>query len=246
MSFKDHFSAGAQRYAAFRPSYPPALAAWIAAESPARRVCWDCGCGTGQFSAVMAEEVDLVEATDASAAQIAEAKPHPRVRYRVAPAEESGLRARSVDIVTVAQAAHWFDLPRFYDEVRRVARPGAAVALITYGALELEGPLQAAVRAFRAAIAEDWPPERRLVEDGYRGLPFPFVEVETPRFAMDVSWTLEALLGYVSTFSALKSLRARGGEAVLDSFAAALAAGWGEPAEARRVRFPLSLRMGYR
>ena len=60
-------------------------------------------------------------------------KAHPRVEYRVAPAERSGLPDAAVDLVTLALAAHWFDLPRFYAEVRRVGRPRTAIALISSG-----------------------------------------------------------------------------------------------------------------
>jgi len=245
MAFKDHFSEGSAGYAAFRPSYPPALAAWLAERAPGRGLCWDCGCGTGQFSVVIAEEVARVEATDASAAQIAEARPHPRVRYRTAPAEASGLPDGCADLITVAQAAHWFDLPAFYAEARRVGRPGALLALICYGVLELEPALQPLVLGFRRAIADDWPAERRLVEEGYRGLAFPPGEIAAPAFAIEVSWTLPALLGYVSTWSALKRLRARGGEAVLERFAEALTAAWGEASQPRPLRFPVALRVGH-
>ncbi len=246
MTFKDYFSDGSTNYAAFRPSYPPALAQWLAARAPARGLCWDCGCGTGQFSTVIAAEVERVEATDASAAQIAAAAPHPRVTYRTAPAEASGLPDGCADLIAVAQAAHWFDLPAFYAEAARVAKPCALLALITYGVLLVEGaaPNQA-VQDFRAVIAPDWPPERRLVEEGYRSLPFPVPEIAAPAIDIEVDWSLPALLGYVSTWSALKALRARGGEAALDQLADRLAASWGEPARPRRVRFPIAMRVGH-
>jgi SAM-dependent methyltransferase len=244
MAFKDHFSEASANYAAFRPTYPAALAQWLAGRAPGRSLCWDCGCGTGQFSVVIAEEVARVEATDASAAQVAAARPHPRVRYRTAPAEAVGLPDACADLITVAQAAHWFDLPAFYAEARRVGRPGALLALICYGVLELEPALQPLVLEFRRAIAGDWPPERRLVEEGYRGLAFPPGEIATPDFAIEACWSLPALLGYVSTWSALKSLRARGGEAQLDAFAGRLADAWGLPGRVRPVRFPIALRVG--
>lgn len=246
MAFKDHFSAGSANYAAFRPSYPAALAGWLAGKAPARGLCWDCGCGTGQFSTVVAAEMDHVEATDASAAQVEQAKPHPKITYRAAPAEASGLADHVADLITVAQAAHWFDLPAFYAEARRVAKPGGLLALITYGVLNVEGDApNAAVQDFRAVIAGDWPPERRLVEEGYRSLPFPVPEIAVPPIAIEVDWPLPALLGYVSTWSALKALRARGGEAELDRLATRLEEAWGDPAMPRRVSFPITVRAGY-
>ncbi len=246
MAFKDHFSSGSANYAAFRPSYPAALAEWLAGRAPARGLCWDCGCGTGQFSTVIAAEMAHVEATDASAAQVEQAKPHPKVTYRAAPAEASGLPDSCADLITAAQAAHWFDLPAFYAEAKRVGKPGALLALITYGVLRVAGAEpNAAVQDFRAVIAGDWPPERRLVEEGYRTLPFPVPEIAVPSIAIEVDWSLPALLGYVSTWSALKALRARGGEAELDRLATRLESCWGDPATPRRVSFPITIRAGY-
>ncbi|HEY1906332.1 MAG TPA: class I SAM-dependent methyltransferase, partial [Myxococcaceae bacterium] len=124
MTFKDHFSGAARGYAVHRPVYPRAVAEALAERSPGRSLAWEAGCGSGQLSAVLGEVFERVVATDASAAQIAAATPHPRVQYVVAPAEHSGLPDGSVDCAVAAQAAHWFDLDAYYREVRRVARPG--------------------------------------------------------------------------------------------------------------------------
>src|SRR2546422_1064300 len=132
-SFEDHFSEIAAAYAAHRPSYPAALVDFLARLAPETRLAWDAGSGSGQLSVLLAGPFDRVVATDASAEQIARAAPHPKVEYRCAPAGVSGLPARVVDLATAAQAAHWFDLPAYYAEVRRVTRPGGIVALISYG-----------------------------------------------------------------------------------------------------------------
>ena len=245
--FKDHFSGMAARYAAFRPSYPAALAAWLAARSPARELAWDAGCGSGQLSRLLARHFARVRATDASAEQIAAADPDPRIDFAAAPAERSGLGPASADLVTAAQAVHWFDLPAFYAEIERVARPGALVALIAYGALRVDLHLDPLILGFhRGTLGDYWPPERRLVEDGYRGLEFPFREIAPPEMAIAVDWSLPELLGYIGTWSAVKRLREAGGAAALDRFAAALAERWGAPEAKRQVRFPLALRVGYR
>jgi len=131
MSFKDHFSSHAAGYAAYRPTYPPELVTFLADTSPATSIAIDCGCGTGQLSIPLAGRFDRVVALDASAAQIASAPAHPRVEYRVAGADAIGEPDGSADLVTVAQAAHWFDLDRFYMEARRVLRRGGILALIT-------------------------------------------------------------------------------------------------------------------
>ncbi|WP_027133303.1 class I SAM-dependent methyltransferase [Geminicoccus roseus] len=245
-SFKDHFSATASDYAAHRPTYPASLADFLAGIAPGRGRALDGGCGTGQLSVLLAEKFQEVVATDASAAQIAQATPHPRVRYRVATAERSGLEEASVDLVTVAQAAHWLDLPAFYDEVRRVARPGAALALISYGIFEVAGPPGPVMRHFyQDVVGPYWPPERRHVEVGYRSLPFPFPETSLPDMAIEVAWRLDDLLGYAGTWSAVGAARLALGQDPLAELRPALAAAWGDPQARRTVRWPLSGRIGH-
>lgn len=243
-AFKDHFSSHAGAYAAHRPTYPHALAAFLADLAPGRVLALDCACGTGQLSTQLAAHFSEVVATDASAAQIGNASANPRVAYRTAPAERSGLPAGSADLITVAQAAHWLDLDAFYAEARRVARPGAVLALICYGILHVEGPPDAVVRHFyRDVIGRYWPPERRHVEEGYRGLPFPFAELPAPDLAITVAWSLADLVGYVETWSALRGLERAVGKGALVAFHAALAGSWGPAGRRRAVRWPLSLRL---
>ena len=137
-AFKDHFSSGADGYAAHRPAYPAALAEFLAGAAPRPDVAWDAGCGSGQLSVLLGDRFERVIATDGSAEQLAHAAPHPRVEYRRATAEASGLADASVDLAVSAQAAHWFDLPAYYAEVRRVARKGALVAQSVYNLVEVD------------------------------------------------------------------------------------------------------------
>ncbi|MDB6136311.1 MAG: putative methyltransferase [Verrucomicrobiales bacterium] len=137
-NFKDHFSHGSANYAAHRPTYPMALVDFLAGLCPARGHALDCGCGTGQLSVLLAERFDQVTATDASVSQIRQAQAREGVTYRTAEAGDSGLPDGCVDLVTVAQAAHWLDLDVFYKEVRRVAKPDAVIALITYGVMHID------------------------------------------------------------------------------------------------------------
>lgn len=243
-AFKDHFSSKAAAYAAHRPTYPKALAAFLADLAPGKGSALDCACGTGQLSTQLADHFCEVVATDASAAQIANATPHVGVEYRVAPAERSGLPDAAVDLVTVAQAAHWLDLDAFYAECRRVARPNAVLALISYGILHVEGPPEGVVQRFyHDVVGPYWPPERRHVEAGYRSLPFPFPEIAAPDLAITVAWSLADLLGYVETWSALRGLENAVGRGPVDAFHAALAESWGPADRRRTVRWPLSLRL---
>jgi SAM-dependent methyltransferase len=243
--FKDHFSAHAAGYARHRPSYPPRLASWLAGIAPGRSLALDCGCGTGQFSTLLAQEFEQVVATDASAQQIAHARQHPRVRYGVAPAERSGLADGSVDLVSAAQAAHWFDLPGFYAEARRVLRPRGCLALISYGVASMDGEPGALLLDWHDRILGPyWPPERKLVQEGYRSLPFPFPEREAPPMDVGAQWSLDELLGYVDTWSALRPALAALGRAPLDAFRQELGRVWGAPGLRRSITWPLSLRVG--
>ncbi len=243
--FKDHFSGHAGDYRAFRPRYPAALLDVLADAAPGHGLAWDVGCGSGQLSGDLAARFARVVATDASAEQIANAEPHRGVEYRPAPAERSGLPDACADLIVAAQAAHWFDLPAFYAEARRVARPGAALALVSYGVLTADGDLGPLLRAFHdGTLGRWWPPERRHVDDGYRSLPFPVPERPVPPLSMEMPWTLAQLVGYLGTWSAVKAALKATGANPLDGFAGTLAEAWGDPAEARTIRWPLAVRLG--
>mgnify|MGYP002336316199 CR=1 FL=1 len=245
-AFPDHFSAVAGNYADFRPSYPPALFSWLAAITPGHTLAWDCAAGSGQASVDLARRFDRVVATDASARQIGAARPHPKIEYRVAPAEASGLADASVDLLAVAQALHWFDLDRFYAEARRVLKPSGILAAWTYGVLLLDDPeIDRRVQAFYGGtVGPYWPPERHHVETGYRELAFPFPEIAAPPLRMETRWTLPQLLGYFRSWSATARFVADRGDDPVAELAAGLAPSWGDPEQPHAIAWPLSLRIG--
>jgi SAM-dependent methyltransferase len=245
LKFKDHFSETAEQYAAHRPSYPAALAQFLAGAAPRRALAWDAGCGSGQLSVLLAEPFDRVIATDASAEQLARAKPHPKVEYCRATAEASGLEAASVDLAVSAQAAHWFDLPAYYAEVRRVARPGALVAQSVYNLVEVDAAVDRAVRRFYTDhLGPYWPPERRFVETDYATLPFPFERIEAPQLELRATWTLAHFIGYVRSWSGVVAMEKALGTEPVDALGRELAPLWGADGAARELRWPLTLRVG--
>jgi ubiquinone/menaquinone biosynthesis C-methylase UbiE len=244
--FHDHFSGVARSYADFRPHYPAALFDFLASQVPAGSSVWDCACGNGQATVDLARRFAKVIGTDASAEQIASATKQANIEYRVATAEQSGLPDHSVQLVTVAQALHWFNFDRFYAEVNRVLAPGGRVAVWAYGINTVEGDaVDTLVQDYYANIVGPyWPPERKLVEEGYRTIPFPFAEITPPPFQMQADWNLDGLLGYFSTWSATNRYIKATGRNPLEKLSVDLKGVWGNPTEPRRVLWPLSLRMG--
>lgn len=244
MSFADHFSEVAAGYAAFRPRYPDALFDFLAREAPARDAAWDVGTGSGQAAVGLARHFTHVTATDASGDQIEHATSHPRVSYRVAPAEASGLDGKSVDLVTVAQAVHWFDRERFWNEVRRVLRPRGVIAVWTYVLFEIAPDVDATVRRFyRDIVGPFWPSERRLTEQRYQTIEFPFAEFAAPNFVIEQPVTLDDVAGYIRTWSATLAFVKHHGRDPVADLMAEVGRAWGAP-QPRLARWPVAMRIG--
>ncbi len=240
-SFKDHFSAQSAGYARHRPHYPRALFEYLAGLGRCRRA-WDCATGSGQAAVALADFFDAVIATDASQAQIDAAVSHPRVRYRVAAAEESGLPGDSVDLVTVGQALHWFDTGRFFDEASRVLVPGGVLAAWCYELCRVSPDCDRIVRGLYSDIVGTyWPPERRLIEERYAAIEFPGSELEAPVLAMNATWTVEDMLGYLRTWSACQRYRREQGSDPVERIDGELRAAWG--AAPRTARWPLTVKV---
>jgi ubiquinone/menaquinone biosynthesis C-methylase UbiE len=243
---EDHFSQVAEDYRTFRPRYPASLFEWLGSLTPRHDLAWDAGTGNGQSAVALAEYFDNVIATDFSAGQIANASLHPRVEYRVAPAEQSGAASDSVDLVTVAQALHWFDTARFFGEVQRVLVPSGVVAAWTYGIVRADQPAadQVLHDFYYHQIGPWWPENRKLVEEGYRSIHFPFTLLNTPDFQMKVRWSVPELTGYIGTWSAVSRYRKATGQDPVPDLARRLTASWGNPLERREIRWSLRVLAG--
>jgi ubiquinone/menaquinone biosynthesis C-methylase UbiE len=246
-SFKDYFSKQAADYAKYRPHYPATLFDYLANFTAQPNAAWDCATGNGQVALGLAPYFQQVYATDASLQQITQAFPHERIQYSVATAERSGLAPHSVDLITVGQALHWFDLEHFYQEVRRVAKPNGAIAVWCYGFCELPAAsetVQQVLNGFYQLVEPFWPPERQIVIQGYRTLPFPFAEIKPPSFQMTARWTVNNLIGYLSTWSATQRFAQENDWEAIADFANQLKAQWGAPHEVKSIQWQISLRIG--
>lgn len=221
---KDHFSGHARSYRRFRPHYPRELYVWLAAQSPANSVAVDVATGNGQAALGLAEFFETVIATDASAAQLELAGPHPRVSYRCEPAERISLPDASADLVTAAQAAHWFEWTLFAGEARRVLRPGGLLAVWCYGRLLV------------------LPAIDKLIDEFSRVVALPFPEVPSPGFEMRADWDCRSALGYLESWSAVQRCRTLSRRDPLALLEPLLAGAWG--AGTRALRWPLVLKAG--
>ena len=190
VKFPDHFSGVASDYAAYRPQYPVSLFAWLASQCRCKEIAWDCACGNGQASRPLGSHFRLVVGTDASPDQVSAAVGNESTRYVVAAAEEAPFADDTVDLVTVAQALHWFAGDAFFAEVRRIARPECVFAAWTYGMPHrLSEEIERLVHEFiEGPLGPYWPPEIRMVLDGYATLDLPFEELKAPAFEMKVDW----------------------------------------------------------
>lgn len=245
MHFKDYFSAQSVDYAKYRPSYPVELFEYLASLPEKRERAWDCATGNGQAALGLAPFFRHVIATDGSQAQLDQATPHERISYQLSTAESTPIESSSIDLVTVAQALHWFDLERFYAEARRVLKPRGILAVWCYNLLQIVPDIDALLYSFYAeTVGPYWPPERALIEDNYRSLPFPFEEIGPPQFRMHARWNLFDLLGYFSTWSATQRfIKARGFDPV-PNLGEELLKLWPDAQEERDVTWPLYLRVG--
>jgi ubiquinone/menaquinone biosynthesis C-methylase UbiE len=245
MTFSDIFSKHAHRYEAYRPTYPDALFAYLASLVRAHDLAWDCATGNGQAALGLTEHFRAVVATDASRPQLALARSQKQIIYVQALANRTPLPDGSVDLVTVASAFHWLDFSRFYDEVRRVAKPDGILACWGYKVPSVTPEVDAVIQRLDSEVLRHfWLPETRLAVEGYRTIPFPFDEIDTPPFRMTHEWKLEQLIGFLGTWSASLRYRKQTGRQPTDEIRDELAGAWGDPQQERQVAWDLFMRVG--
>jgi ubiquinone/menaquinone biosynthesis C-methylase UbiE len=242
--FKDHFSGNAQGYSQYRPGYPGALFQWLANSTQHHQLAWDCATGNGQAAGQLATYYQQVIASDASAHQLAQAAKKPNIHYQLATAEAVGIASESTDLITVAQALHWFDIKGFSNEVLRILKPAGILAAWTYKRFSVAPAIDHIIhRLEREKIAPYWPKERRMVEDGYRTIHIPMKEQQVPSYTMEAQWDLTQLMGYLDTWSAVKEYRKDKGECPVAGIAEELETVWGGSDKIRRVQWPFVVRV---
>lgn len=237
------FSGVAESYAAGRPGYPPELFAWLASVVPGHDLAWDTATGSGQAAVGLAAHFDRVIATDVSEAQLLHARSHPRVEYRVARAEASGLPTSSADLAVAAAAVHWFDLPRFYAEAGRVVRKGGVLAVWTYHVAHVDPPWDEVLGPFyQNVVGPYFAAGARLVDDRYEGIELPGTGLQAPTFVVSAAWTASDVLRFIRTWSGVQAFRESTGRDPVAEIAPEVERLCGPHGSVKGVRWPVYLR----
>ena len=239
----DRFSGHADLYAQYRIDYPSELYDFILSFVGNRQTAWDCATGNGQVASALATMFEQVEATDISETQLILAVKKPNIHYQVSPAEQTPFASQTFDLITVAQALHWFDVGMFHQEVRRVAKPGAVIVEWGYGLVQLNADLDPIMLDFyRNRIGPYWDPQRKYIDDAYATLPFPFADAQQATFTARRTWSLERFLNYLRTWSAVRQYIHENEEDPVKWLGEDLKPLWGDGD--REVQFPIFLRVG--
>ena len=236
------FQTGAEAYQRFRPGYSRQLVECLADLVSTSEHAVDIGCGSGQFTQLLTPQFSKVTGIDKSENQLRQAPPAENIDYVLGCGENTGLPNDCADLIVVAQAAHWFDLPDFYREVRRIAKPGAVLALMTYGVPAIAAPANACFqRAYWQDLHHFWSPERYHVETQYQALAFPFETI--PLAAPDYSQCLsvEAFIGYMKTWSAYQTACERNQQDRFSAIFEELRTLWENE---HKVHWPIAIRAG--
>lgn len=244
MAHKDLFSGHAKIYSAFRPTYPDDLYEFIFRHLQKRDTAWDCATGNGQAAEYLSRYFRQVFATDISEQQLKEAPQNPVIQYSVGAAEKTIFQEDQFDLVTVGQALHWFDRDAFYNEVKRVAKPGALLAAWGYAVLSIDAILDEHLMHFyRNIVGPYWDSARKLVDEKYQTISFPFEKIPSPEFFIRVSWTLDHLAGYLETWSATQKYIKTHHTNPVTPLIDILAQHWKKD-EHKVISFPIFLRLG--
>ncbi|MEP6845487.1 MAG: class I SAM-dependent methyltransferase [Panacibacter sp.] len=242
---KDHFSSQAKLYANFRPHYPDALYDFLYSNIQKFGNAWDAGTGNGQVAAELAKKFTSVYASDISTKQLAEAPLLPNVFYRTETAENASYPDHYFDLITVAQAIHWFSFDQFYATVKRTLKPGGVIAVIGYGLLTINNTIDKWLLYFYIdVIGPYWDKERKYIDELYQTIPFPFTEIIASNFKIEYTWTKEQFLGYLNTWSAVQNfIKTTNMHPMSDELLLSLNKIWRDD-EVHKISFPLLLRTG--
>jgi ubiquinone/menaquinone biosynthesis C-methylase UbiE len=244
MKNKDYFSGHSKIYAAFRPSYPAELYNFILTHVKNRSTAWDCATGNGQAAKILAQHFQKVFATDISQQQLDNAVAAENIFYSVSSAEKTPFENDQFDLITVGQALHWFQADAFYQEAKRVGKQGGIIAAWGYSLCKVNTKIDDIFLNFYTNIVGPyWDDARKLVEQEYATIPFPFKEIKSPPFAIKVFWMRDEFIGYLTSWSATQKYIAVKKINPVDSLDKELAMFWRDN-EIKSITFPVFVRTG--
>jgi ubiquinone/menaquinone biosynthesis C-methylase UbiE len=240
---KDNFSVQSAGYAQFRPTYPSELYDFLFSLLSEQHTAWDCATGNGQVARELARNFTDVYGTDISQNQLSHAVQKDNITYLLQSSDKSTFEDNTFDLITVAQAIHWFNFDAFYAEVKRTLKPFGVFAAFGYGVMQINEELDIIIhKLYKTILGPYWDEERKYIDQGYHTLPFPFQEVPVPELSIKTSWNFEQLSGYLNTWSAVQHYKKANDSNPLDLVISDLQDAWGD-AE-RDVIFPILMRVG--
>ncbi|ESU22409.1 methylase involved in ubiquinone/menaquinone biosynthesis [Flavobacterium enshiense DK69] len=241
---KDYFSVNSKGYSQFRPRYPEKMIQQIVSLVKEKNVALDVATGNGQVAAKLAAVFQAVYGTDISENQLSQAPEINNVIYRKMPAEQTDFADRQFDLITVAQAIHWFDFDTFYKEIYRILKPDGVFAVMGYGFFSTNKDSDKILwRLYEGIVGPYWDPERDYLTQEYQTIPFPLDEIVNEKYTQTYTWTFEQLIGYLETWSATTNYeKANNNENPIDIVRDELKASW-EKGD-KKVAFPMFLRIG--
>ncbi|MFX0135872.1 MAG: class I SAM-dependent methyltransferase [Candidatus Hodarchaeota archaeon] len=242
---ENNFDEQASLYARYRPKYPKRLFSFLASIAPDTKVAWDCGTGNGQAALALTSYFQKVLATDISENQIKNAFKNKKINYWVSRCKDTNIVDGSIDLITVAQALHWFEINAFYREAQRALKPGGIIAVWCYHLSEIEPEIDRIItKYYYEVVGKYWHPVMKLVRDHYRSIPFPFNEISHPEFSIEVYWEFTNIIGFLKSWSATIMYIKEQKRDPIELIKNELANSWAKPEYRRLVRFPLYLKIG--
>ena len=245
--FKDHFSKQSNLYAKHRPTYPEELFKYLASISNDNKLAWDCATGNGQAAVKLSRYFEKVIATDASKAQISNSEKRDNIVYLVSKAEETEIETNSIDLITVAQAIHWFNVENFYTEAERVLKKKGVLSVWTYDLFSINSDIDKVIKNFYYNIVyEYWPPGRRHIENKYRNIAFPFKKIEPPKFTIELLWNRNNLINYLNTWSSVQNYKDKNNSNPIDIILDDLKSVWNNGEQMKKITWDITLLIGYK
>lgn len=239
------FGERAGAYAEFRPDYPTELFDWLTANCAEHQRALDIACGSGQASVPLGARFAEVLSCDTSLPLLSAGHFPPWAQRIVCDARQLPLTDDCLDLIVVAQALHWFAGSDFFSEVSRTLRPGGLFCAWCYGLAQISPRIDELTTYLHSSlVAAYWPSGRASVDLGYSDIVLPLPPLPAPPQQIRLSWSLNQLLGYLGTWSAVRTCEKLTGCNPLESLRAELTSAWGDAEQPRDICWKLHVIAG--